>query len=99
MTTSDIDIDSIIDKSYSEMTDEEIAAVIDYKAEIKARDSEHQKRLNVIETATTKMLESVQEQTTLAENAQDALLQASLQRLANITTDPGSDTEEIKAYE
>lgn len=34
-----IDINEIIDKDYSELTPEEIEAVIDWKAEVKARDN------------------------------------------------------------
>lgn len=34
-----IDINEIIDKNYSELTSEEIEAVIDWKAEVKARDN------------------------------------------------------------
>lgn len=34
-----IDINEIIDKDYSELTPEEVEAVIDWKAEVKARDN------------------------------------------------------------
>ena len=37
-STGKIDINKLIDKPYSEMTEEEINAVIEWKAQVKARD-------------------------------------------------------------
>lgn len=44
-------ISELWDLPYSEMTDEEIARLIDYKAAIKARDETHEKIMTKIENA------------------------------------------------
>lgn len=42
------DINDLIDLPYSEMTEEEIERVVEYKAEIKARDAEHKARMDAL---------------------------------------------------
>ena len=76
-----IDVNKLLDKPYSELTDAEIEAVIEFKANIKARDKAHVERLQAIKDASDKLIAQQQEQVQKAHDAQDALLQASLTRL------------------
>lgn len=76
-----IDVNKLLDKPYSELTDAEIEAVIEFKANIKARDKAHVERLQAIKDASDKLIAQQQEQVQAAHDAQDALLQASLTRL------------------
>ena len=76
-----LNINKLIDKPYSEMTEEEIAFVVDWKASIKARDKAHAERLQAIKDASDKLIAQQQEQVQAAHDAQDALLQVSLTRL------------------
>ena len=76
-----IDVNKLLDKPYSELTDAEIEAVIEFKANTKARDKAHAERLQTIKDASDKLIAQQQEQVQAAHDAQDALLQASLTRL------------------
>lgn len=76
-----IDVNKLLDKPYSELTDAEIEAVIEFKASVKARDRAHAERLQVIKEATDRLVAQQQKQVQAAHDAQDALLQASLTRL------------------
>ena len=76
-----IDVNKLLDKPYSELTDDEIEAVIEFKASVKARDRAHAERLQVIKEATDRLIAQQQKQVKAAHDAQDALLQASLTRL------------------
>ena len=76
-----IDVNKLLDKPYSELTDAEIEAVIEFKANTKARDKAHAERLQAIKDASDKLIAQQQEQVQAAHDAQDALLQASLTRL------------------
>lgn len=76
-----IDVNKLLDKPYSELTDDEIEAVIEFKANVKARDRTHAERLQVIKEATDRLVAQQQKQVQAAHDAQDALLQASLTRL------------------
>lgn len=76
-----IDVNRLLDRPYSELTDEEIEAVIDFRASVKARDETHAERLQAIRDAGERIAAQQQEQVQAAHDAQDALLQASLKRL------------------
>lgn len=76
-----IDVNKLLDKPYSELTDAEIEAVIEFKANVKARDKAHAERLQAIRDAGERIVAQQQEQVQAAHDAQDALLQASLKRL------------------
>ena len=76
-----IDVNKLLDKPYSELTDAEIEAVIEFKANVKARDRAHAERLQVIKEATDRLVAQQQKQVQEAHDAQDALLQASMTRL------------------
>lgn len=76
-----IDVNKLLDKPYSELTDVEIEAVIEFKANVKARDMAHEERLQAIKEATDRLVAQQQKQVQMARDAQDTLLQASLTRL------------------
>ena len=76
-----IDVNKLLDKPYSELTDDEIEAVIEFKASVKARDRTHAERLQVIKDTSDRLIAQHQKQVQAAHDAQDALLQASLTRL------------------
>ena len=76
-----IDVNKLLDKPYSELTDAEIEAVIEFRASVKARDRSHAERLQAIRDASDRIVAQQQEQVQAAHDAQDALLQASMRRL------------------
>lgn len=76
-----IDVNKLLDRPYSELTDAEIEAVIEFKASVKARDRAHAERLQVIKDTSDRLIAQQHNQVQVARDAQDALLQASLTRL------------------
>lgn len=86
MTTgsSDTDVNKLLDKPYSELTEEEIKTVIEFKAGVIARDQAHTERLQAIRDAGDKLVEQQEAQAQEARDNQNALLQASLARLAKL---------------
>ena len=80
-STGKIDINKLIDKPYSEMTEEEINAVVEWKAQVKARDKQFQQTLQAIKDAQAKQLKVMQETAERDAARQDAFLQASIERL------------------
>lgn len=80
-STGKIDINKLLDKPYSEMTEEEIAAVVEWKAQVKARDKQFQQTLQAIKDAQAKQLKVMQETAERDAARQDAFLQASIERL------------------
>lgn len=80
-SSKEIDVNKLLDRPYSELTDEEIEAVIEFRASVKARDKTHAERLQAIRDAGERIAAQQQEQVQAAHDAQDALLQASLKRL------------------
>ena len=63
-------INELIDLPYSEMTDEEIELVVEFKAAVKARDAEHEARMALLHET---MAESASANAAIAQKA-DALL-------------------------
>nr|DAH03709.1 MAG TPA: hypothetical protein [Bacteriophage sp.] len=80
-SSKEIDVNKLLDRPYSELSNEEIEAVIDFRASVKARDKAHAERLQAIRDAGDRIAAQQQEQVQAAHDAQDALLQASLKRL------------------
>ena len=79
-----IDVNKLLDKPYSELTDAEIEAVIEFRASVKARNKAHAERLQAIRDASDRLIAQQQEQVQAAHEAQDALLQASMTRLSRL---------------
>lgn len=50
-------INELIDLPYSEMTEEEIALVVEFKAAVKARDAEHEARMSALHDALAEQTE------------------------------------------
>ena len=86
MTTgsSDTDVNKLLDKPYSELTEEEINEVIEFKAGVIARDQAHTERLKAIQDTGDKLVAQQEAQAQEARDNQNALLQASLTRLAKL---------------
>ena len=80
-SSKEIDVNKLLDRPYSELSDEEIEAVIEFRASVKARDKAHAERLQAIRDASERIAAQQQEQVQAAHDAQDALLQASMRRL------------------
>ena len=80
-STGKIDINKLLDKPYSEMTEEEIEAVVEWKAQVKARDKQFQQTLQAIKDAQAEQLKVMQETAERDAVRQDAFLQASIERL------------------
>lgn len=76
-------IDEIIDLPYSELSDEEIELVINFKTEVRLRDAEHEQKMQVLNDAVAAMIET--NQTIANENraSLNALVSAALSRLEN----------------
>ena len=80
-STGKIDINKLLDKPYSEMTEEEIEAVVEWKAQVKARDKQFSETLQAIKDAQAEQLKVMQETAERDAARQDAFLQASIERL------------------
>lgn len=80
-TETEFDINKLIDKPYSEMTDAEIEFVIEWKAGVKARDAQFQATLQTIHEGMQAQQKAMQEQANKDAERQDALLQASIERM------------------
>ena len=83
-SSKEIDVNKLLDRPYSELTDAEIEAVIEFRASVKARDKAHAERLQAIRDAGERIVAQQQEQVQAAHEAQDALLQASMTRLSRL---------------
>ena len=80
-STGKIDINKLLDKPYSVLTDAEIEAVIEFKANVKARDKQFSETLQAIKDAQAEQLKVMQETAERDAARQDAFLQASIVRL------------------
>lgn len=76
-----MDINKLLDKPYSELTDDEINAVIEWKSDVKARDAQFQQLVDTIKQQGEEQLKAMREQAARDAKRQDDLLQASLDRL------------------
>lgn len=75
-------IDSLADKDYSDMTGEEIELLIDWKAELKARDEQFAQTLAESQAAHEKQLAELEKQTQICIDTQAELLAQSEKALA-----------------
>ena len=80
-TETEFDINKLIDKPYSEMTDAEIEFVIEWKAGVKARDAQFQVTLQTIRDGMQAQQKAMQEQADKDAERQNALLRASIERM------------------
>lgn len=74
-------IDDIIDLPYSELTEEEIELVIDYKAQIKARDEQFAARMKAQRQASLQSIQIAQAAAQRDKTAFDNLVNAAYARL------------------
>lgn len=77
-------MDELLSLSYSEMTNDEIERVVEYRAEVKAKSELHQKQLNEIEKIGNNLYNELKQQRIKAEQTQQELLEMSKQRLSNL---------------
>lgn len=85
--TTESDINKLLDKPYSELADEEIEQVIEWKASIKARDQQHEETLQAIRECHEERIKAMREQVKICQETQDELLEASRKRLAMLEGD------------
>lgn len=74
-------IDSLGDKRYSEMTDDEIELMIEWKSNIKAKEEQFQQTLNAMDEANTAVIAEQKKRTELTRQTQAELLERSRKRL------------------
>lgn len=79
-------IDELYPLPYSEMTEEEIEIVVEYKADMQAQSKANAERLEAIMTASKAMIEQNEKQYQEAKAMQDKLLSFSLKRLAKVNS-------------
>lgn len=79
-------IDELYPLPYSEMTEEEIERVVEFKANLQARNKANAERLEAITAASKAMIEQNEKQYQEAKAAQDKLLSFSLERLAKVNS-------------
>ena len=80
-TSKKIDINEIIDKDYSELTPEEIEAVIEWKAEVKARDAAFTKMMEEQRAADEKRIAMMEEEAKAAREKVDVLYELTVAKL------------------
>lgn len=76
-----IDINEIIDKDYSELTPEEIEALIDWKAEVKARDNAFAQLMEQQKKADEERIAIMQAEADAASKKVDALYELTIAKL------------------
>lgn len=86
-----LDINKLIDKPYSEMTEEEIEFVVEWKASIKARDTAYEATVAEIQRQGHALVDAYTAQAEKDAARQDALLQASIDRMNRLKA--GSTSE------
>ncbi len=87
MTTEDRQersLDELLRLNYSDMTDDEIDRVVEWKASIKARDTAYQQQIANQNAWNERHLAELQKQTEIAQSEQQALLRASEERLKKV---------------
>lgn len=75
------DIDRLLKKPYSELTEDELEAVIDYKATVKAHDIEIEEKLKAIKQNNEDALKQAKEISDTSAARLDKMVQASIERL------------------
>lgn len=87
MTTEDRQersLDELLRLNYSDMTDDEIDRVVEWKSSIKARDTAYQQQIVNQNEWNERHLAELQKQTEIARSEQQALLRASEERLRKV---------------
>lgn len=74
-------LDQLLNLEYNEMTDEEIERVVEYRAEIKARDAQYAAQLEELNQIGSNLYEQAKSANEQAQAAQEQLLNLSLERL------------------
>lgn len=77
-------IDQLIDLPYSEMTDEEIELVVEWKASVKARDDAFRQQRDEQRAYNEAMLAVLKTTAATAQNQLDDLVQQALDRLRSV---------------
>ncbi len=80
--TNERSLDELLNLTYAEMTDDEIERVVDYRAQIKARDTIYSQTLKSINETGQMLYNEAKMQREQAENSQNTLLELSLKRLS-----------------
>lgn len=96
--TTESDINKLLDKPYSELTDDEIEQVIDWKASIKARDQAYMERLQAIEKGNREAAERWEKERDESVSGQMELLRKALER-ERILNGGDSDEQEEEAQQ
>lgn len=87
MTTEDRQersLDELLRINYSDMTDDEIDRVVEWKSGIKARDTAYQQQIANQNEWNERHLAELQKQTEIARREQQALLRVSEERLRKV---------------
>lgn len=93
-TVEERSLDTLLSLSYSEMTDEEIGRVVEYKAKVKAEQEQHAAQLQALEERSQAICEQLKTQYEEAKYAQQAMMNLALQNLQNAIAneiDPSKD--------
>lgn len=80
-TMEERSLDKLLSLSYSEMTDEEIERVVEYKAKVKAEQEQHAAQLQAMEQRSQAICEQLKTQYEEAKQAQQAMMNLALQNL------------------
>lgn len=78
-------LDLLLTLSYSEMTDEEIERVIEYRAEIKKRDDEHDEKMAILENGMREEIAIHQDMADKAQAVLDRLIDHAIERFEDET--------------
>lgn len=79
------DINKLLDLPYSEMTEEEIALVIEYKAAIKARDEAHEEAMRLLKEGMEREIAANQEMADKAQAMLEELTRHAINRFEDAT--------------
>lgn len=88
-----IDINEIIDKDYSELTPEEIEAVIEWKAEVKARDNAFARLVEQQKKADEERIAIMQAEADAANEKVDTLYELTIANLKKTLEEDESDDD------
>ena len=88
-----IDINEIIDKDYSELTPEEIEALIEWKAEVKARDNAFAQLVEQQKKADEERIAIMQAEADAAREKVDALYELTIANLKKTLEEDESDDD------
>lgn len=93
-TVEERSLDKLLSLSYSEMSNEEIERVVEYKAKVKAEQEQHAAQLQAMEQRSQAICEQLKTQYEEAKQAQQAMMSLALQNLQNSIAseiDPSKD--------